>query len=180
MALLECEVLLRFAMGGPRSARLRVARTSDLQISAHAMPSAPRTVSGCRSYWLLESSSSGPVLRRARLPSLPAAVCSETRTARGTPWLLALRGLPDQRDEALLRVLAIALPGRGALGRDDDDAVIGQPLAGKALQLFPHILGKVRRMANVEAQLHRGRDLVDVLSAGSGCADKAFLQFGPR
>src|ERR1700722_2098291 len=71
----------------------------------------------------------------------------------------------DQFDEPFERVVAVALLGAVALGGDHENAVPGQALAGKPLQPRPHLVMKRGRMAHVEAQLHRGRELFDVLAA---------------
>ena len=59
-----------------------------------------------------------------------------------------------------------------ALGGDDQHAVEGQALARKALQPSLDLLGKGRRIPDVEAQLNRGGDLVDVLPARPGAANE--------
>jgi hypothetical protein len=84
-------------------------------------------------------------------------------------------GAADQRDQAVERVLAVALLGAEAAGGDHDDAVLGQAAAGEARRPLAHLRRQGRGTGEVEAQLHRGRELVDVLSAGAGGADKAFL-----
>ena len=48
-------------------------------------------------------------------------------------------------------------------------------LAGEPLEPRAHVVGQRRRAARVEAQLHGGRHLVDVLPARAGGADEAFL-----
>ena len=50
-----------------------------------------------------------------------------------------------------------------------------QPSSGQPLQPLTHIGRQRRRVAHVEAQLHRGRGLVDVLAARSGGAHEGFV-----
>ena len=71
---------------------------------------------------LVQASLGAPSLLDISPPALglEPPLLGRQRRARRTPWLRALRRLPDQLDEARLRVLAIALLGAEALGRDDD------------------------------------------------------------
>ncbi len=57
-------------------------------------------------------------------------------------------------------------------------AVLGQAPAGEPHQPHRHVVRQRRRMPHVEAELHRGRELVDVLPAGPRRAHEAFLEFG--
>ena len=74
--------------------------------------------------------------------------------------------LPDQFDEPRLCVLSVPLLRAEPLRGDDHHPVIGQSLSGQPLKALPHIVGQIRRMAHVEAQLHGGRNLVDILPTG--------------
>ena len=94
--------------------------------------------------------------------------------------LVARRGLtgataasPDQLDQALARVGAVALLGAVAL-RDDDDARrrLVRRLPASRIRRIATSLGSDARAAHVEAQLHRGRELVDVLPARTGARTK--------
>src|SRR5690606_15371238 len=93
--------------------------------------------------------------------------------ARGTrrPGRHALaRRLPagfDEGGEPLACVLAITLLGAEALGVDDQHALRGHPPVAAGQQPLAHRLGQGRRAGDVEAQLHRGGDLVDVLATGA-------------
>ena len=124
-----------------------------------------------------------PPLARPFLISERAALCLQPPLLRGerrrvgAARLRTLGRLTDQLDEAGQRVLAVALLHAEALGGDDEHAVIGQPLAGQPLQPLLHVLGKDGECAHVEAQLHGGLHLVDVLPAGTRGADEAFLKF---
>src|SRR5690606_28845322 len=82
----------------------------------------------------------------------------------------------DERDEPLARVGAVALLRAEARRLDDDDALLGRALSGELQHVGAHTLGKAGRAGGVEAKLHGGRNLVDVLPAGAGSADEAFFQ----
>src|SRR5690606_7748957 len=83
----------------------------------------------------------------------------------------------DERVQAFARVLAVALLGAEALGLDHQHALVGQAPVAAGQQALAHRLGQRRRVGHVEAQLDRGRDLVDVLAAGAAGADEAFDDF---
>ena len=82
-------------------------------------------------------------------------------------------GLANELAQALARVGAVALLGAVALRGDDEHALAGEAVAGEPLEPRAHAVGQRRRMAHVEAQLHRAGDLVDVLPARPGGADEA-------
>src|SRR5712691_390979 len=86
------------------------------------------------------------------------------------------RGALDQLDQPVERVLAVALLGAVALRGDHQHALVGEPPPGEALEPRAHVSRQRRRAAHVEAQLHRGRELVDVLPAGPRGADEALLE----
>src|SRR5690242_482582 len=85
------------------------------------------------------------------------------------------RRTADQFDQALERVLAVALLGPVALGGDEEHALLAEPSAGQPLQPRADVARQRRRAADVEAQLHRRCQLVDVLPAGTGGAHEALL-----
>ena len=58
-------------------------------------------------------------------------------------------------------------------GRDDQYPVLRHPIAGQGPQPLPHALGQRRRSPHIKPQLHRSRDLVDVLPARTGCRNEA-------
>ena len=64
------------------------------------------------------------------------------------------RGGKIQLDQPIERLGSVALLRAMGLGDQHDDAVVGQPLAGETLQPSAHVVGKRRRMADIEAQLH--------------------------
>src|SRR5262245_19870000 len=102
--------------------------------------------------------------------------------ARSLGWLgrpardRAHRGAPDELDQPVERVLAVGLLRAVALRLDHQHALAGEPSAGEPLEPRTHLGGQARRAAHVEAQLDRGRDLVDVLPARAGGADEALLE----
>src|ERR1700686_4696378 len=96
-----------------------------------------------------------PFLRSAGRPGGPAR---RRRHARAL----------DQLDEAVERILSVALLGAVTLRHDDQNAVAGEPGARHPFQPLAHVRGERGRPAHVEAQLHGGRELVDVLAAGPG------------
>src|SRR5215510_281469 len=104
-------------------------------------------------------------------PSRPRGFCRLGRS----PRLRRDRGLADQVDQALQRVVAVALLGAVALRRDDHHAIVGEPAAGQPFEPRAHRVGQRWRVAHVEAQLYGGRDLVDILPARTRGADEALL-----
>src|SRR5215831_959554 len=91
-------------------------------------------------------------------------------------WNRRHGGAADQIGETLARILAVALLGAVALGVDHDHALAGEASAGEPLEPRAHVVGKARRAARVEAKLHRARELVDILPAGTGRADEMLLE----
>ena len=69
-------------------------------------------------------------------------------------------GQPLERVEAVAVLAAVALRG------DRDDSVTARPAAGQPDEARAHVFGQGGRARGIEAQLHGGRDLVDVLAAG--------------
>ena len=75
-------------------------------------------------------------------------------------------------DQPFIGFSAIALL-RPEVPRDDDDhAIRGHPPPGERTQPCACRLIEIRRARRVEAELHRGGDLVDVLAAGAAGANK--------
>src|SRR5690606_37919127 len=74
----------------------------------------------------------------------------------------------------LARILAVAFLGAETLGIDHQHAIGGHAAVATRQQAFAHRLGQRGRVGDVEAQLDRGRDLVDVLPARSAGADEPF------
>src|SRR6185437_14982760 len=97
------------------------------------------------------------------------------RTQRG-PGLVARPGrrgrATDEIDELFARLHAVALLGAVALSDDDEHALVGKPSARQMLEPLTHGREQRGRMPDVEAQLHRRRQLVDILAAGAGRADE--------
>jgi Mrp family chromosome partitioning ATPase len=74
-------------------------------------------------------------------------------------------------------VFAIAVLAAVPLRLDDDDAVAADALIAMRQELRLHGFGQVRR-ADVEAQVHGARHLVDVLAAGALCANRRPFEVG--
>src|SRR5579859_1810735 len=117
----------------------------------------------------------------------PACLHARPRGLGGEPALLGgLGGLGldpplgpnerflDQRGDAGARLLTIGLTGAMA-ARGDEDAAVGVPFAaGEHLQPLEH-RRRQTECIDVDAHLHRGRHLVDVLPAGPGRGEEALL-----
>ena len=73
-------------------------------------------------------------------------------------------GARDQLAQALERVAPVALLRAVALRLDHEDPLGGQPAARQDGEAALHALGQHARAAQVEAQPHGRRDLVDVLA----------------
>ena len=80
---------------------------------------------------------------------------------------LRVGGAAEQAHEPLVRVGAVAVLRAESLRLDDDDAAAAHTPAGQGAQAHAHGVRDRRRARGVEAQLHGGRDLVDVLAAGA-------------
>src|SRR5262249_26252293 len=84
--------------------------------------------------------------------------------------------LADQIHQTLAGIFPIAFLSAVALGGDHEHALAGEPPASQAFQA-PADVGRQRgRAANVEAELHGARKLVDVLPSGSGGANELLLE----
>ena len=78
---------------------------------------------------------------------------------------------------ALFPEKLFAFPRAMPLRCDDEHAILGQPASGKPLQPRAYRVGEAGRPADVEPQLHRGLDLLDILSTGARRAQKILVQF---
>src|SRR5260370_5576854 len=83
-------------------------------------------------------------------------------------------GAADEHDQPVERVLPVARLGAVTLRIDDEHALARQPAAGEPFEAQPDLIGQARP-GDVEAQLDRGRDLVDVLAARPRGAQEALL-----
>src|SRR5690606_15465743 len=83
----------------------------------------------------------------------------------------------DEGRQPLARILAVAVLGAEALRLQHQHAIVGDAAVALGQQPFAHRFGQRRRARHVEAQLHRGGDLVDVLTARAAGADEAFDEF---
>ena len=78
----------------------------------------------------------------------------------------------DQRNQAGERIVTILLLRAKPFGLDDQVAVFSDAVAGNRPQAESDLVRQGVGCINVEAQLHAGRDFIDVLPAGAGRADK--------
>src|SRR6266480_5961741 len=105
------------------------------------------------------------------------------RRARGFGGLTRFRGrecAADQVAEQLLRLAAVVLLG-AVVARDDEDRALGgeaPPAQGPEARLDG--LRERRAAREIEAQLHRGGDLVDVLAARAARAHERQRQLAVR
>src|SRR5690242_7455923 len=90
----------------------------------------------------------------------------------GAPRPRRRRRAADEVEEPLQRVGAIAFAGAKAPGGDYDDAIARHAPAAETLEARAGFRIERRRSIDIEAQLDRRRDLVDVLAAGPRGADK--------
>src|SRR6267142_6653540 len=101
------------------------------------------------------------------------------RGARGLSALRHCRGRLDEGAQALERLGAVHLQAPVLLGLDDDDSGAGDARVAAAQQPLLHLLGQGGG-ADVEAQVHRVGDLVDVLAARALRAHRAELDLSLR
>src|ERR1700761_5194957 len=115
-----------------------------------------------------------PVLldTRVTLLAVQAPLLRSACRLRGPALLGDHRRLADQLDEPRAHVGAVALLRAVLAAGDHQHAVLGEPRAGERDQPQPHRIGQGRRAHDVETQLYRRRDLVDVLPAGPGRGDE--------
>ena len=103
---------------------------------------------------------------RAHALAFEAALARRARRPRRLAHDRHLGGARDQLVEARQGVAPVELLAAMALRLDDDDALVVHAAVGAAEQARLHSLGQ-RRRDDVEAQVDRARDLVDVLAAGA-------------
>ncbi len=80
--------------------------------------------------------------------------------------------LADQVDEPIKSVLPVAFLGAKAAGIDDQYTVPRKPPAGKVHKTAPHILRNRWRPEDIESELHRGSDLINILATRSRSPDE--------
>lgn len=97
------------------------------------------------------------------------------RWPRRPAVLRAFTGLLKQFNQSQSGVFPISLLGPEPGGREDEDPILSQTLAGEALGPRADIGGKRGRIANVKTQLDRGGDFIDVLTTGARRTDKGFF-----
>src|SRR5262249_24136424 len=115
-----------------------------------------------------------PLEPGATLLCLQPALARCGGRARGAPLARPDAGAPYQLDQPIQRILPVARLGAMALRIDHQHALAREATAGKPRQPPPNRVGRAR-LVDVEAKLHRGRDLVDVLPAGSRGPQEALL-----
>lgn len=102
--------------------------------------------------------------------------------ARGTRRLAAparlgnFRRLPNQCLQTFQGIRTIALLRAEALREQAEDAIGIYPPTREFEQARAHRIGQSRTAQHIEAQLHRRRDLVNVLTPGSGSTHKTEFQ----
>src|SRR3989440_10848428 len=89
-------------------------------------------------------------------------------------------GRADELDQALLRIAAVPLLGAVAARDDQDRALRGEPSTAQGAQPGLDATRERRTALEIEAQLRRGRHLVDVLAAGTGAAHARERQLAAR
>ena len=113
-------------------------------------------------------------MRLLREPTDPGA-------ERGPAWAACFRydlSAGDQFVQLCPGLSSIGLLRTVLAGRDDQHAFSRRALAGQRTEALPYVLGKRRRLADIEAQLDGGGDFVDVLAARAGGANEADCKFG--
>jgi len=83
----------------------------------------------------------------------------------------------NQFREAFERDFLVSCLATGFLRLDNDDAIGSDALVAPAEQSLPALVGQARGARYVKAQLHGGRDLIDVLPAGALGAERREDQF---
>src|SRR4051812_11110555 len=108
----------------------------------------------------------GPCLFEARAPCLGVEPPQLGRPAHLglEPLRRADMGFGEQLRQPCPRILAVGLLAAIAAGGDHDLALAGHPTAGELLQAREDVRRNPEPI-DIDAQLHRGRDLVDVLAA---------------
>ena len=87
------------------------------------------------------------------------------------------RSTADEIEQTLQRILPVAALGAVTLRDDDQKAVARKPGASQPFKPHTHVLRQRRRGADIEAQLNRGCELVDILPARPRRAHEAFFDF---
>ena len=62
-------------------------------------------------------------------------------------------------------------------GRDDQDAIFGDAIAGQGEEAPAYVIGKRARSGDIEAQLDSGGDFINVLATRAGGADESLCEF---
>ena len=78
--------------------------------------------------------------------------------------------------QTLACILAVVILGAKALRQYDQQPVFGQASISALQQALAQTFRQCRRSGDIEAQLDRSGDLVDVLATGTAGTHEAFLQ----
>src|SRR5262245_6777186 len=113
-------------------------------------------------------------LRAARLGVEAALARGFGRPGSNSLFRPDRRPLQECREPAQ-RVGAAALLRTMGVGGDDENTVERKLAPGQKLKALHHVEGQARAL-EVAAQFDRGGDLVDILAAGAGGADKALAE----
>jgi hypothetical protein len=147
-------------VGRTRGALGGSGRTAGLVVGVCAIASLRRPSSPSRA-------ACAPLDRTAPALGVQPALLRRARRLGRDPRLGRVQAGGDEGRQAIARVLAIAILGAEALRAEHEHAFVGQaPIARRAGARAAARATTATR--DVEAQFHRGRDLVDVLSPGTG------------
>ena len=86
----------------------------------------------------------------------------------------AVSGFSDQRNQAFLRILPVALLRPKAAGFQNQHALCRHAAAGQSNQAFPNVVRQTG-MSNVKTQVYGSRNLIHILAARPGCLYKIFV-----
>ncbi len=89
-----------------------------------------------------------------------------------------LRRPAQELDETLDGIFTVALLGTESIGFDGHDAIVRYPVTRQLGHPSTDVFRQRRRAAGVEAELHRGRYFVDVLTAWASRAYELHLELG--
>lgn len=121
-----------------------------------------------------------PQAFQARTPRLRCQPRLPLRAARlgRTPLDRPDRGAANEVDKTFHGIGAVALARAKALRRDDDDAIACDPATPQLFQSMTDIFMQRGRRIDVEAELYRGCDFVDILAARATGTDEVLLELG--
>ena len=91
------------------------------------------------------------------------------------PWCFCC--LADQIDQSANSVPTVLALAAESVGMDDEHAVIRHSFPCQAYETPSNVLGQREGVFRVKTDLNGRGDLIDILTARSGCPDKMFLYF---